>query len=181
MPAILNTDRLILRAPDAADVPHFTPLIGNFAVAKNLTRVPHPYTEADGYRWLAEVRAARAVLEDYPFAVIRRSDSAFIGVCAVHPARNFEFGYWLGEPYWGCGYATEAAHRVARFAFEELGAEQLRAGYMDGNEASARVLAKLGFTHTHDAPYQSLALGQQVQGHRLVLTRKRFENVTVKS
>ena len=34
---------------------------------------------------------------------------------------GFEFGYWLGKPFWGHGYATEAARRLVRFAFEELG------------------------------------------------------------
>jgi RimJ/RimL family protein N-acetyltransferase len=179
MHTILHTKRLTLRSPEATDVPYFTPLIGNFPVAKNLTRVPHPYTESDGYRWIAEVRAARATGADYPFALIRTNDMNFLGVCAVHPARNFEFGYWLGEPYWGKGYGTEAAHRVARFAFEELGAEKLLAGYMDGNAASARVLAKLGFVHAHDAPYQSIALGRTLPGHRVVLTRQRFESITV--
>ena len=179
MHTILHTERLTLRSPEATDVPYFTPLIGNFSVAKNLTRVPHPYMESDGYRWIAEVRAARATGADYPFALIRTNDMNFLGVCTVHPARNFEFGYWLGEPYWGKGYGTEAAHRVARFAFEELGAEKLSAGYMDGNAASARVLAKLGFVHTHDAPYQSIALGRILPGHRVVLTRHRFESITV--
>jgi ribosomal-protein-alanine N-acetyltransferase len=181
MDSILETGRLILRSPESHDVPHFVPLIGNFLVAKNLTKVPHPYTKADGNRWIAEVRATRASGDDYPFALIRKDDGAFIGVCAVHPARNFEFGYWLGEPFWGRGYASEAAHRVARFAFEVLGAKKLLAGYMHGNSASARVLAKLGFVHSHDAPYHSMARGEDVLGHRMLLTRERFENVSVAS
>ena len=181
MDLFLETDRLILRPPDARDVSVFVPLIGNLSVARNLTRVPHPYSESDGYRWIEEVQTARVRGDDYPFALIRKEDVAFIGVCAVHPAREFEFGYWLGEPFWGKGYTTEAAHRVARFSFEVLCAEKLLAGYMHGNSASGRVLAKLGFIHSHDAPYRSLALDREVPGHRMVLTRERFEAVSVAS
>lgn len=144
-------------------------------MAKNLSRVPYPYSEADGHIWLADLGAKSPDGGDYPFALIRKSDGAFIGICALHPVEDFTVGYWLGEPFWGMGYATEAAHRVARFAFEELGATKLVAGYMTDNPASGRVLEKLGFVHTHDAPYQCVSRGEEVAAHRLVLTRERFE------
>src|SRR5579863_7532042 len=129
MNTILQTARLILRPPEQGDIPKLVPLIGNYSVAKNLSKVPHPYAPADAHRWLAEVRAMRANGDDYPFALIRKYDGAFIGVCAVHPARDFEFGYWLGEPFWGNGYTTEAGRRVVDFAFEQLDAGKLLAGF----------------------------------------------------
>jgi RimJ/RimL family protein N-acetyltransferase len=102
-----------------------------------------------------------------------------IGICAVHPWRDFELGYWLGEPYWGKGYATEAGRRVARFAFEELGATQLLSAYMHDNPASGRVLVKLGFLCTHDETRPCVSRAQEVLHHRMALTRARFlSNVT---
>lgn len=180
MNLILETTRLRLRPPETADVPAFVPLIGNFRVAKNLSRVPYPYTEADGHTWLADIAAKLPSAPDHPFALTRKSDGAFIGVCAVHPSEDFTFGYWLGEPFWRMGYATEAAQRVARFAFEELGATKLTAGYMIDNPASGRVLEKLGFVYTHDVPYQCVSRGEEIAAHRLVLTRECFENVILR-
>ena len=176
----LETTRLRLRPPETADIATFVPLIGNFRVAKNLSRVPHPYTEDNGYTWLSDIAAKLPNAADYPFALIRKSDGAFIGVCAVHPSEDFTLGYWLGERFWGMGYATEGAERVARFAFEELGATKLIAGYMTDNPASGRVLAKLGFVRTHDAPYHCVSRQEDVPAHRVALTRERFENASVR-
>ena len=60
---------------------------------------------------------------------------------------GFEFGYWLGKPFWGLGYATEAAQRLVRFAFDELGLRRVHAGWFHDNPASGHVLAKLGARH----------------------------------
>ncbi len=59
----------------------------------------------------------------YSFAVTRAMDGALIGLCAADRGQNgaWEFGYWYGRPYWGQGYATEAAGPVMRFAFEDKG------------------------------------------------------------
>src|SRR5436309_1489141 len=78
----------------------------------------------------------RRAKQDYPFSILRKSDGMYVGCCAVHPVRDFEFGYWLGQPFWGNGFATEAARRVVRFAFEDLKAQKLLAGYMTDNPAS---------------------------------------------
>ena len=176
---VFETERLLLRAPEAVDLPALVGLISNFAVAKNLATVPHPYTDHDGFTWLADMVVKRRLREDYPFSILRKVDGMYLGCCAVHPARGFELGYWLGEPFWGKGFATEAARRVARFAFEEFGTEKLIAGYMTDNPASGRVLAKLGFVYTHDENAPCLARGKDVPRHRLELTRERFEAVSV--
>ncbi len=179
MDSILETARLLLRPPEESDVALFAPLIGNFAVAKNLSVVPHPYAESDGFEWVAKMRAKRADGTDYAFALIRKDDAAFIGVCSVHPSRHFEFGYWIGEPYWGNGYATEAARKMAQFAFEQLGAAELVGRYIFDNPASGRVLTKLGFVHTHDAPGKCLARGGDVLSHVMALSRERFNSTNV--
>ena len=179
MDSILETARLLLRPPEEGDVAAFAPLLGNFAVAKNLSVVPHPCSEHDGHNWIAEVIEKRLRGEDYPFSVLRKADRVYLGCCAIHPALHFEFGYWFGEPFWGQGIATEAARRVARFAFDELGATQLFAGYMHDNPASGRVLTKLGFLYTHDETRPCVSRRQEVLQHRMALTRERFLSVSV--
>lgn len=69
-----------------------------------------------------------------------------------------ELGFHLCAHAWGKGLATEAARAVARFAFDALGASALVAGHNPANEASSRVLAKLGFRHTHDELYAPTGL-----------------------
>ena len=96
MKLILETARLHLRPPEASDVPAFAPLIGNYRVSKNLSRVPHPYSEADGQNWVFDIAAKHGGGEDYSFAIIRKSDGEFLGTCGVHPSRKFEIRLLAG-------------------------------------------------------------------------------------
>lgn len=177
MQTTIETARLLLRKPQRSDIPALVPLIGNYAVARNLSRVPHPYDNTDARRWIAELDGEWQRGGDYAFALIRKDDGAFLGVCGVHPARDFELGYWVGEPYWRQGYATEAARAVARFAFDEFNPAKLFARYMQDNPASGRVLTKLGFVYTHDEPCPALARGGEAPGHCMALTRERFDSM----
>src|SRR5438105_6674659 len=176
MDLFFETDRLVLRPPEDADVTAFVPLISDLRVARNLgPSVPHPYTLADGYNWVTKMRAKRASGEDFSFGIIVKTTGEYIGCCSVYPERDFEFGYWIGVPYWQKGYATEAAKRVARFAFDVLHAAKLKAHYIHDNQASERVLTKLGFQHSHDRVSFSAVRGEDVLGHYLELTREPFE------
>jgi RimJ/RimL family protein N-acetyltransferase len=58
-----------------------------------------------------------------------------------------ELGYWIGVPYWGRGYATEAAGAMVGYGFDELGLNRIHAHHLARNPASGRVLEKTGFTH----------------------------------
>ena len=57
------------------------------------------------------------------FVIQRKGDGLFLGMAGLHADDGYEFGYWLGKPFWGFGYATEAAHRLVTYAFEALGLE----------------------------------------------------------
>lgn len=144
---ILESERLLLRPPHAADVPFIVPQIADWDVAKNLSRVPHPYCEQDAQNWLATHADGRARGTDYRFAITRKWDGIFIGACGVHlrGTGDFELGYWLGRRYWGHGYATEAARRLVSFAFRELKTDHLVASWFYDNPASGNVLTKIGF------------------------------------
>ncbi|MCG8542974.1 MAG: GNAT family N-acetyltransferase, partial [Alphaproteobacteria bacterium] len=81
-------------------------------------------------------------------------------------------------PWWGQGFATEAAYRVARFAFEDLDLAALLASHRVDNAESGRVLAKCGFQYTGDGMQWSEALGKELPVCRLTLTRERFEAIS---
>jgi RimJ/RimL family protein N-acetyltransferase len=141
MSVLLETERLLLRPPRAADISHFVPLCSDFAVAKNLSVVPHPYTEDDACAFIVTAAHGWRTKSDFIFAILRKQPAAYIGTCGVHPARNWEFGYWLGQPFWRQGYATEAAGRLVAHALDDLGAGCLNAFWYCDNPASGRVPA----------------------------------------
>jgi [ribosomal protein S5]-alanine N-acetyltransferase len=169
----LETERLLLRPPCASDISQLVPLLDDYEVSKNLSPVPHPYTEEDASAFIVRVNYDLAAKTDYVFAIQLRS-GVFIGLCGVHPRREWEFGYWLGRPFWRQGFATEAASRVVTFAFEELDAEMLKAGWFHDNPASGRVLAKLGFQPCGDGERSCTARGCVVNCHLVELDRATY-------
>ena len=68
-----------------------------------------------------------------------------IGLAPAHIDEGVELGFWIGKPYWGRGYATEAARALLGFAFYDLGVTQIVAGAFRENRASLCVLEKVGF------------------------------------
>jgi RimJ/RimL family protein N-acetyltransferase len=173
MSILLETERLLLRPPRAADISHFLPLINDFDVSRNLSRVPYPYTEDDACAFIVNTNHGFREASDYAFAILLRP-GLFIGVCGLHPTGGWEFGYWLGKRYWGKGYATEAAGRVVAFAFDELNADTLRAGWYHDNPVSGRVLEKLGFRLTGEAERTCPARGCKVNCHLVELDRATY-------
>jgi [ribosomal protein S5]-alanine N-acetyltransferase len=175
---ILETGRLILRPPELSDLPHMVPLVSDFEVSKNLGRVAHPYTQEHAREFYARAEAQRASGTDFNFAITRKDDRAYLGGCGLHlKDGTFEMGYWLGKPYWGMGYATEAAKKLAGFAFHDLKATRLVAAWFHDNPASGRVLAKLGYEHYGSEPRDCLARGHQVYCHNVELRREKFGRV----
>lgn len=175
----LETSRLLLRPSEEDDIPALLPLIGDIDVARNLSRVPHPYGEPDAHAYLALAREQRLAGTDFNFAIVRKADGVYMGGCGLHlRGGEWEFGYWLGKPYWGLGYATEAARRLLAHAFGILRLEQLIAVYFHDNPASGRVLAKLGCVPDGVGERDCLARGHAVYCHNVILDREKFERAS---
>jgi len=171
----LESERLLLRPPEFRDMGAITSWVGDYDVAKNLARVPHPYCEEDARNFVAYAAEARAKGEEFVFAVTRKSDGVFIGCTTLRlKAGRHRLGYWFGKPFWGNGYATEAAGRVVRYAFLTLKAADVGAGWFHDNPASGRVLEKLGFRHDGAGPEDCLARGHAVYCHQAALTALDF-------
>jgi [ribosomal protein S5]-alanine N-acetyltransferase len=159
MTTLIETTRLVLRPFAASDARRLSYLAGDYEVAKMCGRVPHPYPVAAAQAWIAKQPAARASGEGHVFAVTLARDG-LIGSCGINPegeAGVWEIGYWFGQPYWGQGYASEAAAAVLAWARAELGAQVFTSGHFADNPASGRVLQKLGFAHTGSAELFGLA------------------------
>ncbi|MFK7764425.1 MAG: GNAT family N-acetyltransferase [Roseobacter sp.] len=163
MSECIKTERLLLRPYKTADAEVIAALIAAWDVARWLPRVPYPYAQAD-----AEAFIARHL--DDPNAFTITCDGHVTGGCAIHD----ELGYWLGTPFWGQGYATEAATGlVARYMSQ--GHDVLLSGHQIGNAASRHVLNKLGFLPKEIADVHSLSHGKPVQVQKMALTAQGWQ------
>jgi RimJ/RimL family protein N-acetyltransferase len=141
---VLETERLTLRSPRRGDVKAIAALANDRRIAVNTARIPHPYGIADAEQFIASVNKSHG---EACFVVTL--DDAPIGVCGVDLREDgAEIGYWLGVPYWGRGFATEAVRAVIDHAFGDLEHETLQSGARVSNPASRRVLEKCGFQWT---------------------------------
>jgi len=165
---VLETKRLALRAPRLADAKAVAALANDRRIAENTARIPHPYrlTDAQGFIAGANKAAGEAVF------MITLRDATVLGACGVVlQDETPELGYWLGVPYWGKGYATEALHAVIDYAFADLGHAALHAGARVTNPASRRVLEKCGFQWTGVGLYRISAIKSSAPIDRFRLER----------
>lgn len=139
----LRTLRLILRPLSMGDAGRIAMLAGDRDIARMTASIPHPYSEWQAAEWLKSVAAGE---EGTVFAI--DSDDKLIGCTGYRSdddGETAEIGYWIGKPFWGQGYATEAVAAVIAHAFEVDRIGMLVGGHFEDNPASARVLTKLGF------------------------------------
>ncbi len=170
---VLETERLVLRAPRRADAKSIARLANDRRVAVNTARMPHPYSLDDAEQFIA---AGNRQNGEAIFLITL--DGAPIGVCGVDPREGgLEIGYWLGVPHWGRGFATEAARAVIDHAFGALQHEALQAGARVSNPASRRVLEKCGFQWTSVRLSRIRAINSAAPSDRFRLDRRLWESL----
>jgi len=165
--AIIKTSRLVLRALRPDDAAAIAAIANDRRIAENTARIPHPYTVADALEFIAYAKGN----DQEKLFVITLQDDRIIGTCGVGSVdgKRPEIGYWLGAPYWGKGYATEAVQAVINHAFTTLRYDKLEAGARVSNPASRRVLEKCGFQWTGVALIRPRAVGSHVPVDRFRL------------
>ncbi|ODA68131.1 putative succinyl-CoA transferase [Methyloligella halotolerans] len=139
----LRTLRLILRPLSMGDAGRIALLAGDRDIARMTASIPHPYSEWQASEWLKSVAAGE---EGTVFAI--ESDGKLIGCTGYRSddgGQTAEVGYWVGKPFWGQGFATEAVAELIVHAFATERFDSLLGGHFEDNPASARVLGKLGF------------------------------------
>jgi RimJ/RimL family protein N-acetyltransferase len=166
---VLETKRLALRAPRLEDAKTVAVLANDRRIAENTARIPHPYRMADAENLIAAANNGGEAL----FLITAR-DGAVMGACGFvsrdKPAPSL--GYWLGAPYWGKGYATEALHALIDYAFGEFDFTALEAGARVTNPASRRVLEKCGFQWTGVGLYRIRAINSSAPIDQFRLERR---------
>jgi RimJ/RimL family protein N-acetyltransferase len=171
---VLETERLVLRAPRLEDAKAVAQLANDRRIAENTARIPHPYSLKDAEAFLA---AANRSDRETTF-VIALTEGTLIGACGLELREGPgtaglmpELGCWLGVPHWGRGFATEAVRALIDHAFTDLELEALQAGARVTNPASRRVLEKCGFQWTGVGLYRIRALKSSAPIDRFRLER----------
>ena len=118
------------------------------------TNLPDPYPPDGAERFVAKVIETAAAETEVVFAFLVNDE--LVGVCGFveiggTPKRG-ELGYWIGQPFWGRGYATEGVRLVLQRGFTELQLELIVACHITSNPGSGRVLEKNGFRFSHEGP-----------------------------
>jgi ribosomal-protein-alanine N-acetyltransferase len=145
----LQTERLLLRPFHLEDAAVVQRLAGDRIIADTALTIPHPYLDGMAEGWIATHAEAWDRQEMLTLAITTEAEGV-IGAISLHldPAnRRAELGYWVGEPFWNRGYATEAARAVISFAFGPLELNRIHAAHLTRNPASGRVLIKAGMSH----------------------------------
>ena len=165
----IRTKRLTLRPLRDGDLDAIVENVADYDIAKMTSRIPHPYSEADGRAFLATQRQPGAL----NLAVKHRDE--LIGVCSLFamPFRP-EIGYWFARRAWGRGIATETGRALLGHGFGVLGLPLIHYRAFIDNPASQRVAAKLGFRRVGFGVSRSLARGGEVAHIHAVLTAARY-------
>lgn len=175
---VLETRRLVLRAPTHADAAAIAELADNPQVAQNLVGMPHPYRIRDALDWIAEDAPA----DGQKHLICLRTADLPVPIGAVtldrrRGARLPTLGCWLGESFWGRGYAIEAAHAVIDYAFLHQAHESLSFTCRVTNAAGRRVIEKCGFQMVAQELGHSTFFNAVVPVDRFQLDRSVWESL----
>jgi len=136
----IKTRRLVLRPLGEADAPEIARLAGDWDVARMTGRIAFPYSEELARAWMNTIG-------DGEFVRAVAYQDRLIGAVGYVEDDNgsAEIGYWIGKPWWGQGFATEAASALIDHCFTTAGLSRLTCCHFIDNTASKRVIEKLGF------------------------------------
>lgn len=175
---VIETLRLRLRGFDLGDAQAVQRLASDAEIAATTLSIPHPYPEGAAAEW---IRKGQELIEQgsgLPLAITLREGDALIGSIGLsinEKHRHAEMGYWIGLPYWGSGYATEAARALLTYAFERIDLNRVFAHHMVHNAASERVLEKLGMQREGLLHEHILKYGRYIDIALVGMTRQMYD------
>ena len=173
----LTTPDLTLSLVGPGDIPDFLPLVGNWEVARYTSRIPYPYSQADGEGYVAFVADAWHRNGSLECALRDRKDGTFVGIAALtmgDDPTEADLGYWIGLPYWGRGYATQASHALIRHGFTAMGLDRILSTVIRENTASSHVLEKVGLHRTGEGETYFPARDRRYPVYLFGLTRENW-------
>ena len=142
---VLESERIILTELKSADIPQITSYADNENISAYTLNLPSPYTEKDAVYWINLANQGLKNATHYIFGIRVKPQIEFIGGIGLTVEQRFkraEIGYWIAEPFWNKGYATEATELIVKFGFETLRLNKLTSSHLDKNPASGKVMIK---------------------------------------
>tara|TARA_Y100001970_G_scaffold208165_1_gene253656 strand:- start:1794 stop:2300 length:507 start_codon:yes stop_codon:yes gene_type:complete len=158
MSIIINTERLNLKKIEKKDLKVLVNHLNNWNVVKWLVNVPYPYTFNDAEKWLEKSSKEELALN------IFHKNNLIGGITIDKRTSNNTpvLGYWIGEDYWGKGYALEACNSLISYFFSNHSGNILYASHMFKNEKSKKILLNLGFQKVSEGKVFSLSKNIEV-------------------
>jgi [ribosomal protein S5]-alanine N-acetyltransferase len=146
----LHTERLVLRPLTPQDAPAVQRLAGHRDIASTTLNIPHPYEDGLAEMWIETLSPQYEAGAQATYGVTLAETGEVVGAVGLIIRAEHgraELGYWIGVPYWGRGYATEAARALIEFGFDYLALGRIHASYLARNPASGHVMRKLGMRY----------------------------------
>ncbi|MBY0122981.1 GNAT family N-acetyltransferase [Bacillus sp. S/N-304-OC-R1] len=147
---ILEAERIILRSLTLDDAEKVEEYASDYEVAKTTLNIPHPYPKGSARSFIENVLEAEKEGKTATYAIVRKEDSSLIGLVGIRPVaehKRAELGYWVGKPFWGKGYGTEASKLIIKYGFEVLKLNRIYALAFTDNPGSWRIMEKCGMKH----------------------------------
>ncbi len=144
----LETERLILKPLSEQDAEEIYENVKVYDIARWTINIPHPYPRSEAIRYIRQSMELIEKGKSYELSIRFNSSKELVGVMALLNVdiehRNAELGYWIAKKHWRKGIATEAAFKILQFGFQDLNLERIYARCFHENEASRRVMEKIG-------------------------------------
>ena len=137
----LHTNNLIIKKPSENHLNSLIKELNNWNISKWLIEVPYPYSIDDAKYWVKKTKQDQHSLNIY------LKNKLIGGVSLSNQRENskWELGYWIGEEYWGNGYAIEACENLISYFFSNTNNSIIYASHMKDNIKSKKIIIKLGF------------------------------------
>ena len=155
----LHTNNLIIKKPSEKHLKSLIKELNNWNISKWLIEVPYPYTVDDAKYWIKKSKQ-----DQYSFNIYLKN-KLIGGVSLSNQRENskWELGYWIGEEYWGNGYAIEACENLISYFFSNTNNSIIYASHMKDNIKSKKIIIKLGFKLVSSGKKFSISRNEMVE------------------
>lgn len=173
---IIATERLVLRPPHTQDVEEMASLANNINIARMLGTMPHPYTQDDAKAFIE--KSAKDIGRACVYVITEQETGLLIGVGGLHEDRSRYdepyMGYWIGEPFWGKGYATEAARAMVDLFFKVTNRPALLVSARVDNDASKKIISKCGGLFQSKSTVRHTILNEELELEHFHISRENW-------
>lgn len=143
----IETERLFLTELKLIDIPEIVKYASNKNISDFTLNLPFPYFEKDAIYWINLANQGFKNGTNIIFGIRLKPSNEFIGGIGLTIEQKFnraEIGYWVAEPFWRKGFATEATKSIIKFGFENLDLNKFTSSHLAKNPASGKVMKKSG-------------------------------------